>query len=218
MGKSRNSLMGDPKTSLRTQVSRESSTSVRSVKEAPIRRSADKDIRLPAVAAPSIGIRVTIDDFPLAGFVTRPCVSFFTSGVFIQSPGSVGLPRLTTVFPSVFDAPCAGAVASALCSGVVVSNAATVWASGAGGGAAVAGVKGVSLTCSSVLINGSEGAFGVSVGAGAFLFKPNRSATPPMVVHPVKTMAMRLVVMIVFIPAPYARCAPASITQLPLAV
>ena len=62
MGKSRNSLMGDPKTSLRTQVSRESSTSVRSVKEAPIRRSADKDMRLPAVAAPSIGIRVTIDE------------------------------------------------------------------------------------------------------------------------------------------------------------
>ena len=74
-------------------------------------------MRLPPVTGPSIGIKVTADDSPFALFVTRPFVSDFTSGVFSQNPGSVGLPKLATVTPSDFAvaAGAAGAAASLRC-------------------------------------------------------------------------------------------------------
>ena len=68
---------------------KDTSTSVRSVSDASIKRRAANDIRLPAVSGPSIGIKVTTEDFPFAGFVTRPCCSDVTKGVFNNNPGSV---------------------------------------------------------------------------------------------------------------------------------
>jgi len=115
------------------------SSSVRSVSEASIRRIAGSDNWLPPVGGPANGIKVTAEDFPFAVFVTRPAASAVTKGVFSQKPGSVGLPRLAIVVPRLF-VPAgdeAGAAASARWAAVVVSSASCVLAAAGGGNADV---------------------------------------------------------------------------------
>ena len=116
-------------------------TVVRSVKDAPIRRSAASDMRLPAEADPAIGSNVAVDDLPVAGLVTRPCISVFTKGVFNHNPGSVALPSDATVDPSCVAPVLAGREAAARCLGVVVSSASAVFAVGDGAAASVTEAK-----------------------------------------------------------------------------
>ena len=97
-------------------------------------------MRLPADAAPSIGSNVTVDDLPVAGLVTRPCISVLTKGVFNHNPGSVALPSDATVDPSCVAPVLAGRDAAARCCGVVVSSASAVFAVGAGATASLTGV------------------------------------------------------------------------------
>ena len=94
-------------------------------------------MRLPADAAPSIGSNVTVDDLPVAGLVTRPCISVLTKGVFNHNPGSVALPSDATVDPSWVAPVFAGRDAAARCLGVVVSSASAVFAVGDGAAASV---------------------------------------------------------------------------------
>ncbi len=154
---------------------------VRSVKDAPIKRKAASDILLPAVAGPGIGINTTVDDWPVAGFVTRPCISVCTNGVLIHSPGSVALPNDTTVLPST-RAPCAaGAVAAARCAAVVVSSASAVRAAGGGGGA---DVTGSSTVCSTLTASGMPTAPPIAASAARGLPRPNLSDTAPQADKP----------------------------------
>jgi len=152
------------------------STSVKSVNDAPINRKAASDNRLPPVGGPSRGRSVTSDDWPVAGFVTRPCASAMTSGVFSHSPGSDAAPKDTTVRPRTCPPPVAGAVAAARCSGVVVSNASTVAAFAGGATAVVAGGRVLSPTGGAVCTKGSAGA-PVSAGARLNPMRSDRSVT-----------------------------------------
>lgn len=177
-------------------------------------RNAASDIRLPAVAGPSIGISVTSEDLPFAGFVTLPCCSVVTSGVLSHNPGSVGLPSVATVFPSALVGVLAGAAAAARCAGVVVSNASAVLAAAGGGGAAVSGASVASPTSDADATKGSMGAVAPCSPAFFPAPKPKRDARSPQPARPT-TRAPEIKIRIMA--AAYLRARATAISQMPLA-
>ena len=124
---------------------------------------AAREIRLPAVAGPSMGSRSTCEDFPVSGKSTRPRAGALTRGVSSQKPGRDTSPREATVSPKSCSVAREGAAAAAArCSADVVSNSSTVRAPSAGLGAVVSSVPGRArgLVCPSEDVSDAAGASG----------------------------------------------------------